>query len=177
MAVCSEIHTKHTTTLCGQKAGSLNLNLVVHTLILKFNFSESSDKSLSYTFNSSEDKIFFTQKGLFAAVFSGRAKLFLLPLPQLLSALTECSYLGTIRYRWSQLDQVCPSHTSAGTFSTQIIILRFHTVTLPSGPSWPVLGRTLPLPLPSHRYPVPPLPTALRAGLHEASREARQANK
>ena len=76
MAVCSEIHTKHINTLCGQNAGSLMLNLVVQPLILKFNFSESLHKSLSYTFNSFEDYLFFTPKGLFAAVFSGRAQSF-----------------------------------------------------------------------------------------------------
>jgi hypothetical protein len=30
MAVCSEIHTKHTNTLCGQNAGLLNVKLVAH---------------------------------------------------------------------------------------------------------------------------------------------------
>jgi hypothetical protein len=29
MAVCSEIHTKHINTLCGQKIELLNVNLVV----------------------------------------------------------------------------------------------------------------------------------------------------
>jgi hypothetical protein len=135
------------------------LNIVAQPLSLKFNFSESPDKSLSYTFNYFEDNLFFTPKGLFFAVFSGRSKLFFLLLPQMLLALTACSYLCTVRCRWSQLDQSGLSHTSARNISTQKIILRFHTSTLPSGPSWPVLGTTLPLP--SHRYPVPALPTAL----------------
>jgi hypothetical protein len=30
MTVCSEIHTKHINTLCGQIAELLNVNLVVH---------------------------------------------------------------------------------------------------------------------------------------------------
>ena len=30
IAVCSEIHTKHTNTLCGQSVELLNVNLVVH---------------------------------------------------------------------------------------------------------------------------------------------------
>ena len=30
MAVCSEIHTKHTNTLCGQNVALLNVKLVVH---------------------------------------------------------------------------------------------------------------------------------------------------
>jgi len=30
MAVCSEIHTKHINTLCGQKAEVVNVNLVVY---------------------------------------------------------------------------------------------------------------------------------------------------
>ena len=30
MAVCSEIHTKHINTLCGQNVKLLNVNLVVH---------------------------------------------------------------------------------------------------------------------------------------------------
>ena len=30
MAVCSEIHTKHINTLCGQNVGLLNVKLVVH---------------------------------------------------------------------------------------------------------------------------------------------------
>jgi len=30
MAVCSEIHTKHTNTLCGQNAELLSVKLVVH---------------------------------------------------------------------------------------------------------------------------------------------------
>jgi len=32
MAVCSEIHTKHLNTLCGQNAELLNVKLVVHIL-------------------------------------------------------------------------------------------------------------------------------------------------
>jgi len=30
IAVCSEIHTKHTNTLCGQNVELLNVKLVVH---------------------------------------------------------------------------------------------------------------------------------------------------
>ena len=30
MAVCSEIHTKHINTLCGQNVGFVNVKLVVH---------------------------------------------------------------------------------------------------------------------------------------------------
>jgi len=30
IAVCSEIHTKHTNTLCGQNVGFLDVKLVVH---------------------------------------------------------------------------------------------------------------------------------------------------
>jgi len=30
IAVCSEIHTKHTNTLCGQNVELLNVNLVVY---------------------------------------------------------------------------------------------------------------------------------------------------
>ena len=30
IAVCSEIHTKHTTTLCGQNVELLNVKLAVH---------------------------------------------------------------------------------------------------------------------------------------------------
>jgi len=32
IAVCSEIHTKHINTLCGQNAEFVNVNLVVHIL-------------------------------------------------------------------------------------------------------------------------------------------------
>ena len=30
IAVCSQIHTKHTNALCGQNVGLLNVKLVVH---------------------------------------------------------------------------------------------------------------------------------------------------
>ena len=30
IVVCSEIHTKHTNTLCGENVGLLNVKLVVH---------------------------------------------------------------------------------------------------------------------------------------------------
>jgi len=30
IAVCSQIHTKHINTLCGQKVGLLNVKLAVH---------------------------------------------------------------------------------------------------------------------------------------------------
>ena len=32
IAVCSEIHTKHINTLCGQNVELLNVNLAVHTV-------------------------------------------------------------------------------------------------------------------------------------------------
>jgi len=32
IAVCSEIHTKHMNTLCGQKVESLNVKLAVHIM-------------------------------------------------------------------------------------------------------------------------------------------------
>jgi hypothetical protein len=35
IAVCSEIHTKHTKTLCGQNVQLLNVKLVVHIVITK----------------------------------------------------------------------------------------------------------------------------------------------
>jgi len=34
MAVFSEIHTKHTNTLCGQNVELLNVKLVVHIVII-----------------------------------------------------------------------------------------------------------------------------------------------
>ena len=39
MAVCSEIHTKHINTLCGQNVELLNVNLVVH-ILTTFTFIE-----------------------------------------------------------------------------------------------------------------------------------------
>jgi hypothetical protein len=63
IAVCSQILTKHINILCGQNTGPFMFNLVVHSLSLKFSFPESPDKSLSYTFNHSEDNLFFTPKG------------------------------------------------------------------------------------------------------------------
>jgi len=39
MAVCSEIHTKHINTLCGQKVELLNAKLVVH-IVTTFTFIE-----------------------------------------------------------------------------------------------------------------------------------------
>ena len=35
IAVCSQIHTKHINTLCGQNAELLNVKLAVHTLDYK----------------------------------------------------------------------------------------------------------------------------------------------
>ena len=35
MAVCSEIHTKHINTLCGQNVELLNVKLAVHTISLR----------------------------------------------------------------------------------------------------------------------------------------------
>jgi len=34
IAVCSQIHTKHINTLCGQNAELLNVKLVVHTVTI-----------------------------------------------------------------------------------------------------------------------------------------------
>jgi hypothetical protein len=34
IAVCSEIHTKHINTVCGQNVGLLNVKLVVHIVII-----------------------------------------------------------------------------------------------------------------------------------------------
>jgi len=34
IAVCSQIHTKHINTLCGQKVELLNVKLMVHTRIV-----------------------------------------------------------------------------------------------------------------------------------------------
>jgi len=36
IAVCSEIHTKHINTLCGQNVDSLNVKLVVHIVTSRF---------------------------------------------------------------------------------------------------------------------------------------------
>jgi len=36
IAVCSQIHTKHTNTLCGQNAEMLNVKLVVHIVTTEF---------------------------------------------------------------------------------------------------------------------------------------------
>jgi len=36
IAVCSQIHTKHTNTLCGQNAELLNVELVVHAATADF---------------------------------------------------------------------------------------------------------------------------------------------
>jgi len=36
IAVCSEIHTKHINTLCGQNVVLLNVKLVVHIVTLDF---------------------------------------------------------------------------------------------------------------------------------------------
>ena len=35
MAVCSEIHTKHINTVCGQNVELLNVKLVVHKVIIR----------------------------------------------------------------------------------------------------------------------------------------------
>jgi hypothetical protein len=34
MAVCSQIHTKHINTVCGQNVGLLNVKLVVHIVTI-----------------------------------------------------------------------------------------------------------------------------------------------
>ena len=36
IAVCSEIHTKHINTLCGQNVELLNVKLVVHVVTIDF---------------------------------------------------------------------------------------------------------------------------------------------
>ena len=36
IAVCSEIHTKHINTLCGQNVELLNVRLVVHVVTIDF---------------------------------------------------------------------------------------------------------------------------------------------
>jgi hypothetical protein len=36
MAVCSEIHTEHTNTLCGQNVGFVSVELVVHRVTMWF---------------------------------------------------------------------------------------------------------------------------------------------
>ena len=36
IAVCSQIHTKHINTLCGQNVEVLNVKLAVHNLSLRF---------------------------------------------------------------------------------------------------------------------------------------------
>ena len=38
IAVCSEIHTKHINTLCGQKEGLFNVKLVVHIVTTGLNY-------------------------------------------------------------------------------------------------------------------------------------------
>ena len=38
IAVCSEIHTKHINTLCGQKVVFVNLKLVVHIVTTGLNY-------------------------------------------------------------------------------------------------------------------------------------------
>ena len=43
IAVCSEIHTKHINTLCGQNVELLNVKLVVHTVttgLYRVNYKE-----------------------------------------------------------------------------------------------------------------------------------------
>ena len=42
IAVCSQIHTKHINTLCGQNVGLLNVKVAVHiltTVLLRVNIS------------------------------------------------------------------------------------------------------------------------------------------
>jgi len=40
IAVCSEIHTQHTNTLCGQKVELLNVKLVVHIVTTGGTYSD-----------------------------------------------------------------------------------------------------------------------------------------
>ena len=47
IAVCSQIHTKHINTLCGQNVELLNVKLVVHIVPLGFKFYSSSFKPTS----------------------------------------------------------------------------------------------------------------------------------
>jgi len=51
VAVCSEIHTKHINTLCGQNVELLNVKLVVHKRRVK-NFFLSLYCRLPQTYNS-----------------------------------------------------------------------------------------------------------------------------
>jgi len=64
------------------------------------------------------------------------------------------------------LHQSALSHTSTGTFSTHKIILRFHTGTLPSGPSWPVLGRTFTFTFTFTQIPSSSTPYSLNCTTH-----------
>ena len=41
IAVCSQIHTKHVNTLCGQKVELLNVKLVVHIVTTGGTYSDS----------------------------------------------------------------------------------------------------------------------------------------
>jgi len=47
IAVCSEIHTKHTNTLCGQNEELLNVKLVVHIVTTGFRGLNLSYKNQS----------------------------------------------------------------------------------------------------------------------------------
>ena len=52
IAVCSQIHTKHTNTLCGQNVELLNVKLVAHTVITepyKANYHEVLKTSPRHT--------------------------------------------------------------------------------------------------------------------------------
>jgi hypothetical protein len=40
IAVCSQIHTKHTNTLCGQKAELLNVQLAVHIVTIALQWAK-----------------------------------------------------------------------------------------------------------------------------------------
>jgi hypothetical protein len=51
MAVCSEIHTKHINTLCGQNVELLNVKLVLHKLtteLIRFQYASSCRQHIGH---------------------------------------------------------------------------------------------------------------------------------
>jgi len=48
MAVCSEIHTKHTNTLCEQKVEFVNIKLLVHIVTSGLAFHRLTNLLLAY---------------------------------------------------------------------------------------------------------------------------------
>ena len=57
IAVCSQIHTKHTNTLCGQKVEMLNVKLAVHNSVLHFKRLMSIGSSLNCTWKQKQTDI------------------------------------------------------------------------------------------------------------------------